>query len=916
MRIFRAGALFRASALQIYPAVIYYKTGFLERKRRIIAMQPYGVNQLRKMFLEFFESKGHLAMKSFSLVPHNDRSLLLINSGMAPLKPYFTGQEIPPRKRVTTCQKCIRTGDIENVGKTARHGTFFEMLGNFSFGDYFKEEAIQWTWEFLTEVVGLDPDRLYPSVYVDDDEAFEIWNKKMGIPAERIFKFGKEDNFWEHGSGPCGPCSEVYYDRGEKYGCGRPECTVGCDCDRYMEIWNDVFTQFDNDGNGHYTELEQKNIDTGMGLERLASVVQDVDSIFDVDTIKALRDHVCRLAGKEYGKEYKNDVSIRVITDHIRSVTFMISDGIMPSNEGRGYVLRRLLRRACRHGRLLGIHKGFLPELAQTVIEGSKDGYPELEEKKEFILKVITKEEEQFNKTIDQGLGILSDMIADMEEKGEKTLNGDDAFRLYDTYGFPLDLTKEILEEKGMDVDEEGFKASMEVQRTTARNAREVTNYMGADVTVYESIDPGVTSTFVGYDNLTWESDVTVLTTEEELTDALSEGQKGTVFVNETPFYATSGGQEADTGYIRTAEGEFKVEDTVKLLGGKIGHIGVMTKGMIKVGDKVSLEVSAKKRALSARNHSATHLLQKALRTVLGTHVEQAGSSVNEDRLRFDFTHFSAMTAEELKKVEDMVNEQISNGLPVIVKNMPIEEAKKTGAQALFGEKYGDIVRVVNMSDFSIEFCGGTHVKNTSEIMAFKIISETGVAAGVRRIEALTSEGLLKYYADIEEKLKAAAHLLKTTPDNLGDKISHILAENKSLHSEIESLKSKMAQEAAGDVMDQVKEVKGVKLLAAQIDGVDMNGLRDLGDQLKEKLGDGVVVLASGNDGKVSLMATATDGAMKKGAHAGNLVKGIAGCVGGGGGGRPNMAQAGGKNPAGIPDALEKAAEVLEGQIN
>ncbi len=879
-------------------------------------MQPYGVNQLRKMFLEFFESKGHLAMKSFSLVPHNDKSLLLINSGMAPLKPYFTGQEIPPRKRVTTCQKCIRTGDIENVGKTARHGTFFEMLGNFSFGDYFKEEAIQWTWEFLTDVVGLDPDRLYPSVYVDDDEAFEIWNKKMGIPAERIFKFGKEDNFWEHGSGPCGPCSEVYYDRGEKYGCGKPDCTVGCDCDRYMEIWNDVFTQFDNDGNGHYTELEQKNIDTGMGLERLASVVQDVDSIFDVDTIKALRDHVCELAGREYGKEYNNDVSIRVITDHIRSVTFMISDGIMPSNEGRGYVLRRLLRRACRHGRLLGIHKGFLPELAQTVIEGSKDGYPELEEKKEFILKVITKEEEQFNKTIDQGLGILADMITDMEAKGEKTLNGDDAFRLYDTYGFPLDLTKEILEEKGMDVDEEGFKASMEVQRTTARNAREVTNYMGADVTVYESIDPSVTSTFVGYDNLSWESDVTVLTTEDELADALSEGQKGTIFVNETPFYATSGGQEADTGFIRTSEGEFKVEDTIKLLGGKIGHVGVMTKGMIKAGDKVSLEVNAKKRALSARNHSATHLLQKALRTVLGTHVEQAGSSVNEDRLRFDFTHFSAMTAEELKKVEDIVNEQISNGLQVIVKNMPIEEAKKTGAQALFGEKYGDIVRVVNMSDFSIEFCGGTHVKNTSEIMAFKIISETGVAAGVRRIEALTSDGLMKYYADVEEKLKNAAHLLKATPDNLGDKISHMMAENKSLHSEIESLKSKMAQEAAGDVMDQVKEVKGVKLLAAQIDGVDMNGLRDLGDQLKEKLGEGVVVLASGNDGKVSLMATATDGAMKKGAHAGNLVKGIAGCVGGGGGGRPNMAQAGGKNPAGIPDALAKAAEVLEGQIN
>ena len=878
-------------------------------------MQPYGVNQLRKMFLEFFESKGHLALKSFSLVPHNDKSLLLINSGMAPLKPYFTGQEIPPRKRVTTCQKCIRTGDIENVGKTARHGTFFEMLGNFSFGDYFKEEAIQWTWEFLTEVVGLDPERLYPSVYVDDDEAFEIWNKKMGIPAERIFKFGKEDNFWEHGSGPCGPCSEVYYDRGEKYGCGKPDCTVGCDCDRYMEIWNDVFTQFDNDGNGNYSELEQKNIDTGMGLERLASVVQDVDSIFDVDTIKALRDHVCRLADKEYGKEYNDDVSIRVITDHIRSVTFMISDGIMPSNEGRGYVLRRLLRRACRHGRLLGIHKGFLPELAQTVIEGSKDGYPELEEKKEFILKVITKEEEQFNKTIDQGLGILSELIEKLEVEGKKTLAGEDAFRLYDTYGFPLDLTKEILEEKEIGVDEEGFQECMEVQRKKARDAREVTNYMGADVTVYESIDPSVTSTFVGYDNLTYESDVTVLTTETELADALSDGEKGTIFVNETPFYATSGGQEADTGYIRTADGEFRVEDTVKLLGGKIGHIGVVTKGMIKTGDRVTLEVDAKKRALSARNHSATHLLQKALRTVLGTHVEQAGSSVNEDRLRFDFTHFSAMTPEELQKVEDMVNEKIREALPVVVKNMPIEEAKKTGAQALFGEKYGDIVRVVNMSDFSIEFCGGTHVSNTSEIMAFKIISETGVAAGVRRIEALTSEGLMKYYNSLEEKLKNAAHLLKATPDNLADKITHMMSENKALHSEVESLKSRMAQDAVGDVMDQVKEVKGVKLLAAEVDGVDMNGLRDLGDQLKEKLGDGVVVLASANDGKVSLMATATDGAMKMGAHAGNLVKGIAGCVGGGGGGRPNMAQAGGKNPAGIKDALAKAEEVLEGQI-
>lgn len=879
-------------------------------------MQPYGVNQLRKMFLEFFESKGHLAMKSFSLVPHNDKSLLLINSGMAPLKPYFTGQEIPPRRRVTTCQKCIRTGDIENVGKTARHGTFFEMLGNFSFGDYFKNEAIEWSWEFLTEVVGLDPDRLYPSIYEEDEEALEIWNKKMGIPAERIFRFGKADNFWEHGSGPCGPCSEIYYDRGEKYGCGSPDCTVGCECDRYMEIWNNVFTQFDNDGHGHYSELEQKNIDTGMGLERLASVVQDVDSIFDVDTLKALRDHICRLADTEYGKDAQADISIRVITDHTRSVTFMISDGIMPSNEGRGYVLRRLLRRACRHGRLLGIEGSFIPELAQTVIEGSKDGYPELEEKKDFILKVIAKEEDQFNKTIDQGLGILAEMTAKMEAEQTTTLSGADAFKLYDTYGFPIDLTKEILEEKGMQVDEEGFHASMEVQRKTARAARGETNYMGADVTVYESIDPSITSTFVGYENLSWKSPITVLTSDTEIVEALSDGQRGTVFAEETPFYATSGGQEADTGIIRTAEGEFKVEDTVKLLGGKIGHVGVVIKGMIKTGDQAELCVNAEKRALSARNHSATHLLQKALRTVLGTHVEQAGSSVNEERLRFDFSHFSAMTAEELQKVEEIVNEQIVAGLPVKVENMPIEEARKTGAQALFGEKYGDVVRVVNMGDYSIEFCGGTHVKNTNEIMAFKILSESGVAAGVRRIEALTSKGLIRYYDNLEKKLNEAAKVLKATPDNLAEKIAHLTAENKALHSEVESLKSKLAQDAMGDVMNQVQEIKGVKLLAAAVDGVDMNGLRDLGDQLKEKLGDGVVVLASGNDGKVSLMVTATDAAMKQGAHAGNLIKAIAGLVGGGGGGRPNMAQAGGKNPAGIQEALKKAAEVLEGQLS
>ena len=878
-------------------------------------MQKYGVNELRKMFLTFFESKEHLAMKSFSLVPHNDKSLLLINSGMAPLKPYFTGQEIPPRKRVTTCQKCIRTGDIENVGKTARHGTFFEMLGNFSFGDYFKKESIAWTWEFLTEVVGLDPDRLYPSVYVDDDEAWEIWNKQIGIPEERIFRFGKEDNFWEHGSGPCGPCSEVYYDRGEKYGCGKPDCTVGCECDRYMEIWNNVFTQFDNDGQGHYTELEQKNIDTGMGLERLACIVQDVDSMFDIDTIRALREHVCRLAGKEYEKDYATDVSIRVITDHIRSVTFMISDGIMPSNSGRGYVLRRLLRRACRHGRLLGIQGEFLVELAQTVIDGSKDGYPELDEKKDFIFKVITKEEEQFNKTIDQGLSILEGLQAQMEASGSTVLSGEEAFRLYDTYGFPVDLTREILEEKGFSIDEEGFEKAAKAQKERAKGTFGETNYMGADVTVYESIDPSVTSTFVGYDHLTYSSKITVLTTEDEVVDALSDGEKGTVFVDETPFYATSGGQEADNGVIRTEDGVFQVEDTIKLLGGKIGHVGHVVSGMLKVGDKVSLEVNEEKRALSARNHSATHLLQQALRQVLGTHVEQAGSFVNEYRLRFDFTHFSAMTKEELKKVENIVNQQIMNCLPVKAENMPVEEAKKTGAAALFGEKYGDIVRVVSMGDFSKEFCGGTHVDNTGVITAFKIISETGVAAGVRRIEALTSKGLLRYYDELEEKLERSAKLLKTTPDKVEERLSHMISENKELHSQVESLKSQLAKESMGDVTDQVTEVKGMKFLAAKAPGADMNGLRDLGDQLKEKLGEGVVVLASDAGGKVNLMATATDGAVKAGAHAGNLIKAIASCVGGGGGGRPNMAQAGGKNPAGIDEALEKAKEVLENQL-
>ena len=878
-------------------------------------MKKYGVNELRKMFLEFFESKEHLAMKSFSLVPHNDKSLLLINSGMAPLKPYFTGAEIPPRRRVTTCQKCIRTGDIENVGKTARHGTFFEMLGNFSFGDYFKREAIAWSWEFLTEVVGLDADRLYPSIYEEDEEAFEIWNKEMGIPAERIFRFGKADNFWEHGAGPCGPCSEIYYDRGEEYGCGSPDCTVGCECDRYMEIWNNVFTQFENDGEGHYTELVQKNIDTGMGLERLASVVQDVDSIFDVDTLCALRNKVCELAHTEYKKDENKDVSIRLITDHIRSATFMISDGIMPTNEGRGYVLRRLIRRAARHGRLLGIEGKFLAELSAVVIEGSKDGYPELEEKKDFIFQVLTKEEEQFNKTIDQGLHILGEMEAAMEKEGRKELSGEDAFKLYDTYGFPVDLTKEILEEKGYSIDEKGFQEAMDEQRKKAREARAVTNYMGADATVYDEIDVAVTTEFVGYDNLTFESKVTVLTTEEEIVDALTEDQRGTVFVEQTPFYATMGGQQGDKGVITLGDAEFKVEDTIHLRGGKVGHVGVLTKGMIKTGDVVTLKVCEAGRSNCCKNHSVTHLLQKALKTVLGSHVEQKGSLVTPDRLRFDFAHFQAMTAEELAKVEEMVNAEIQAALPVVTDVMTIEEAKKTGAMALFGEKYGEKVRVVSMGDFSKELCGGTHVSNTSVITTFKIVSESGIAAGVRRIEALTGEGVFAYYKEIEKRQAEIAAMLKTSPAEIEEKIAHLQAEVKALHSENESLKAKMAQDAVGDVMDQVQEVKGVKLLAVSLTDVDMNGLRDLGDQLKEKLGEGVVVLASVAGGKVSLLAMVTDQAQKAGAHAGNLIKGMAAIVGGGGGGRPNMAQAGGKNPAKVPEALEAAAGILADQI-
>ena len=877
-------------------------------------MKYYGVNELREMFLSYFESKGHLRMNSFSLVPHNDKSLLIINSGMAPLKPYFTGQEVPPRTRVTTCQKCIRTGDLENVGKTARHGTFFEMLGNFSFGDYFKNEAIPWAWEFLTEVVGLDPDRLYPSVYEGDDEAFEIWEKKMMIPRNRIFKFGKEDNFWEHGSGPCGPCTEIYFDRGEKYGCGKPDCTEGCECDRYMEVWNVVFSQFNNDGHGNYTDLVQKNIDTGMGLERLAVAVQDVDSIFDVDTIRALRDEICRMAGKEYGVDYDTDVSIRIVTDHIRSATFMISDGIMPTNEGRGYVLRRIIRRAIRHGRKLGIQGSFMEELARAVIEGSKGGYPELETKRTFILKNIAGEEEKFDKTIDQGLSILAGLIDQMKEEGRTVLDGPNAFRLYDTYGFPIESTQEELEEKGLSVDLDGFYKAQKEHREKAKGSWHKTSMSGAEATVYDEMDASVNSCFEGYDKLEEEAKITYMTAGGEIQDALTDGMEGSIITDVTPFYGTKGGQVGDIGTIVSPEGEFTVKETQHVAGSKIAHIGTVTKGMFRTGDSVTMKVDAENRMKTCRNHSATHLLQKALRDILGDHVEQKGSYQDADRTRFDFSHFQAMTSEEIRAVEKAVNERIAAAAPVETKVMGIEDARKSGAMALFGEKYGEEVRVVSMTD-SVELCGGTHVKNTSQIGQFKIVSENGVAAGVRRIEAITGTNVTAYYQNLEEEVNAAAALLKATPATLADHIRKLQEELKAVRSENESLKNKEAQGALGDVMNRVVEVNGVKFLAAAVKDVDMNELRNLGDQLKEKLGSGVILLISDKDGKVSMMTMATDDAVKKGAHAGNLIKAIAKEVGGGGGGRPNMAQAGGKNPAGIPAALEKAGEALAGMI-
>ncbi|MGL4738546.1 MAG: alanine--tRNA ligase [Cellulosilyticaceae bacterium] len=880
-------------------------------------MKNYGLNELREMYLEFFESKGHLRMKSFPLVPQNDNSLLLINAGMAPLKPYFTGQEKPPRTRVTTCQKCIRTGDIENIGKTARHGTFFEMLGNFSFGDYFKEEAIAWAWEFVTEVIGLPEERLFVSVYEEDEETAVIWREKMGLAKEKIFYMGKEDNFWEVGvTGPCGPCSEIYYDRGEEFGCDSPDCTVGCDCDRYLEFWNLVFTQFNRTEDGRYEPLPNPNIDTGMGLERLAAMMQGVTSIFDVDTIKAIRDHVCEIAGVEYLSDPKKDVSIRVITDHIRSATFLASDGVQPSNEGRGYVMRRLLRRAIRHGKLLGIKGLFLKDLVKTVVENSKSEYTELADKYDYILKLFTVEEENFNKTIEQGLTILKDYIETLEAEGKTVLGGEACFKLYDTYGFPIDLTKEILEEKNMSADEEDFKAEMNKQKERARNARAKTGYMGSDETVFHQIGAEVSSTFVGYTNQTLEGTIAYLANDAALLESAGEGDEVYVIAPETSFYAESGGQAGDTGTITTETGVIAVTNTTKVIGGKIVHEGQVVSGTVSVGQVATFAVDGGFRMDISRNHTATHLLQKALREVVGSHVEQAGSNVTNDRLRFDYTHFEALTEEQLAAVERLVNEKILAALPVNVLETSIDEAKAMGAMALFGEKYGQTVRVVNMGDYSVELCGGTHLVNTAQVGTFKIVSETGVGSGTRRIEAVTGKGALEYFNGLEVTLNTIAAVSRAKRGEVVKKVETLINENKQLQREIDKMKADAAKADAAAILDQVETVADIKTLVAQFEGLDMNALRSMGDTLKDKLGEGVVVLASAADGKVSLVAMATNGAVSSGVHCGNIISRAVKLVSGGGGGRPNMAQAGGKDASKVKEALQEAKQVILEQVN
>ena len=879
-------------------------------------MKYLGVNEIREEFLKFFESKDHLRLPSFPLVPRNDNSLLLINSGMAPMKAYFTGQEIPPSKRVTTCQKCIRTGDIDNVGKTARHGTFFEMLGDFSFGDYFKNEIVPWSWEFVTKVLEIPEDRLYVTIYEEDDETGKIWHDVVGLPWDRIVKLGKEDNFWEHGTGPCGPCTEIYYDRGPEYGCDSPTCGVGCDCDRYMEFWNLVLTQFNAEEDGTYTELAMKNVDTGMGLERMATIMQGVDSIFDVDTVKSIRDAVCAKAGVEYGKDHKTDVSVRVITDHIRSVTMMTADGVLPSNEGRGYVLRRLLRRAARHGKLLGIEGEFLAELSKSVIACSGEAYPELVEKQDYIFKILSIEENSFYKTIDKGMEILKADMEEMKAAGEKVMSGEKSFRLYDTYGFPVDLTKEILAEEGMEIDEDAFTAEMKAQKERARSARAKSNYMGAAETVYNELPVELETAFAGYDVYdVANAKIVALVANEAVAETAQAGDTVAVFLDRTPFYAESGGQVGDQGVIKTETGVVKVTNCVKVVGGKIAHMGEVTEGLVQVGEMACASIDVELRMASSRNHSATHLLHKALRTVLGTHVEQAGSYVSTERLRFDFTHFAAMTADEIKEVERLVNDAIFASYDVHTDEMSIDEARNRGAMALFGEKYGEVVRVVDMGGYSIELCGGAHLKNTAQVGSFKILSENGVAAGVRRIEAVTGKEALKHYQAQEDEIKEICRLVKSTPDKLLARLEQLLAEQKETAKELEKLKAKMAGGAADEMLNSKVEIGGVAVLAAEVKDMDGNALRTMGDQLKQKLGSGVVVLASGKDGKVNLMAMATDDVVKKGVHAGNIIKAAAAVCGGGGGGRPNMAQAGGKDASKIADALEKAKAVVAEQL-
>ena len=868
-----------------------------------MAHKAYGLNELREMFLSFFESKGHLRLPSFSLIPQNDPSLLIINSGMAPMKPYFTGEVEPPSHRVCTCQKCIRTGDIENIGKTARHGTYFEMLGNFSFGDYFKHESLAWSWELLTspEWVGLEKDLLYPSVYEKDDEAYDIWVNEVGVPAERVVRLGKADNFWEHGTGPCGPCSEIYYDRGVDKGCGKPDCAPGCDCDRFMEVWNNVFSQFNNDGQDNYTDLAQKNIDTGMGLERLACVCQNVDSLFDVDTVMNITNKVSEITGATYGKSHKMDVSLRVITDHIRSATFMIGDGILPSNEGRGYVLRRLLRRAARHGKLLGVNEPFLYKVCDMVIHENRTAYPDLVEKQEYITRVIKVEEENFAKTIDTGLRILNDLVESHKAKGETVFSGEDAFKLYDTYGFPLDLTQDILEEQGMTVDEAAFTALMEDQKERARAAR------GDMSNAWQGLDLGLDNTptqFTGYDRNEDEGKVLALVTEGEVSGVLKAGEEGIVVLDKTPFYAEMGGQIGDSGVLECNGAVFQVKDVQKNKGGKFLHYGKLESGELKVGDTVTAKLDVERRKAIARAHSATHLLQKALRTVLGDHVQQAGSLVEPDRLRFDFTHFAPLSAEEKIAVEHMVNLSVLNGYDVNTEVLPIEEAKKRGAMMLFGEKYGDAVRVVDMGGYSVEFCGGTHVDNTAKVGPFHIVSEFSVASGVRRIEATTGLATLNDIHEMEDRIAEAANVIKAKPAELLPRVKAQLEEIRDLHREVEHLKAQAFAGDADQILFSARNVGGLKVLTATKNGVSADDLRKLGDLLREKSQDTVAVLSAVNDEKITLLAVCGKNAVQKGIKAGELVKKVSGICGGSGGGKPDSAMGGGKDLTKLDDAL------------